>query len=663
MTLRARLLAIAGPPLVVLLVASALALSRDVRQLPRLEASRTLAMLAVRATAVAHDAAKERGMSSGFLGSRGAKFGEEVRKQRGELDRRLAELTTALAAHPLPDEAAQRAAESALAAAERLREMRARVDALAVPAKEAFAYYTSLIADVLLVVEGVARTGHDARAVRLGTAYVAFARAKELAGSERGSLNNVFAADAFDAEHYRRVIGILADQERQLTTFLAYATPAARDAHAERLSPSSFQDAAAMRARALERASTGGFEIDPTRWWDAMTRKIAAMKEVEDLLSAEILAHLDAGVRDARRGLFINLLGVCAGVVIAVGIALLNARTILRQIGGEPSSVAAVARRIAGGDLSPIGGETPPPGSVLQAASDMLAALRDIAARAQATGVELERAAQTFSESSRAVRDGASTQASRLTETSGGVAQLSAALREISESYESMARTASRNAEAAERGSAAIEAASQEFERVRLAAVQTEQTIAALAAAYARVGDIVEHMDGLAVATHILSVNAGLEATRGRETAKGFGVVAEEMRNLAQRSAESVREVRAIVGGAGGQLAAVQREARLGASAVEDWSRNKAVLSEAFGTIESTAHDTRDAVAAVAAAVRDNVEVTRLANTAMDEVASLARESQAAAGATAEHAGRLHDSAAALRGVLSRFRLGEAPPA
>jgi methyl-accepting chemotaxis protein len=125
-------------------------------------------------------------------------------------------------------------------------------------------------------------------------------------------------------------------------------------------------------------------------------------------------------------------------------------------------------------------------------------------------------------------------QASSLEETAASMEQLTSTVKHTAENAKQANQLANSASTAAAGGGAVVE--------------KVVATMEDIAAASKRIAEIIGVIDGIAFQTNILALNAAVEAARAGEQGRGFAVVAGEVRNLAQRSAEAAKEIKAVIG-------------------------------------------------------------------------------------------------------------------
>ncbi len=354
MPLRMRLSLMLLLPVLGLLYFSISSVNEKLHRLNDLQTMQLITTLAVKSSAVIHEVQKERGMSAGFLSSRGSNFSAELPKQRNETDQRitaLRELATTLENGDL-DQGLRAQLLAAMKKLDSLEETRRAISGLGLAPKESFDFYTALIGAWLEVISYTAKTASNEQLARSTTAYLMFLNGKEMAGRERATVNAAFAADAFEWDSFQRFIGLVTSQKNYFELFNSYANKDAQEMFAAKLNGEISSKVEGYRKIAIAKATSGNFGVAPADWFSAITQKINAMKEVEDFLSAQLYRLADDLSQQARHLLQLYL-ALTFGILVATlafGIWLI--RVLLQELGGEPSYARSVANAVASGDFN-----------------------------------------------------------------------------------------------------------------------------------------------------------------------------------------------------------------------------------------------------------------------------------------------------------------------
>jgi methyl-accepting chemotaxis protein len=200
------------------------------------------------------------------------------------------------------------------------------------------------------------------------------------------------------------------------------------------------------------------------------------------------------------------------------------------------------------------------------------------------------------------------------------------------------------------------------LDAIRAASAEAEQTLQRMAQASERIGSIVVAIQEIAGETHVLSLNASIEASRAGEAGRGFAVVANEVRALAERAAQSAREIRDIVAAIYQELRAAQEAVQRNVAAVASGVASGTVLSRTFEEIQRSARDTHGSVSEVTGVLRDQVDGTRRTAALVEEVARVAGESLSASALIVGQGDELRAVISNLEQILGRFELEDSTP-
>ncbi|GAK69204.1 putative methyl-accepting chemotaxis protein [Agrobacterium rubi TR3 = NBRC 13261] len=297
-------------------------------------------------SSIAHALQVERGMTAGFIGSKGTKQATELASARKTTDAVLNDFPALSAA--LNDltggasTAQQAAAKDSLAAAVNIR---SAVDSLTTTGGVAFAAYTSAVSTIITTADDLSvETGNPDVSSRIA-AFAELMHAKEIAGQERGLANGFIAAKRMDPARFAEFASMAGGQQVLIDAFLSEQNAALQKSAATLINDVS---SAVVDFRAKLLANGGNADLsglDSAAWFAAATKRIEALKQIENQTIDDIsaLAKQNASAAFNTLVLMIAITLVCAVLMIAFSTVM--AMTVVRPI---RQIVKAMGRLAAG---------------------------------------------------------------------------------------------------------------------------------------------------------------------------------------------------------------------------------------------------------------------------------------------------------------------------
>ncbi|OWT80776.1 MULTISPECIES: methyl-accepting chemotaxis protein [unclassified Achromobacter] len=238
--------------------------------------------------------------------------------------------------------------------------------------------------------------------------------------------------------------------------------------------------------------------------------------------------------QDHRTDRNIILILAACSLIGALVLSIRITANILKSLGAEPTTLKAIAARVAQGDLRPIREvAAAKPGSVLASMGEMQSNLIERLRAVAAAAKHIEMSSTQIAASNTDLSTRTEAQASSLEETAAALSQLSASVTQTAENARHASTLVDGVDEAILQSSRMLEAVRAQMDQINVSS--------------GKMGDIVGTIDSIAFQTNILALNAAVEAARAGGHGKGFAVVASEVRALAQRSSASAKEIRKLI--------------------------------------------------------------------------------------------------------------------
>jgi methyl-accepting chemotaxis protein len=349
------------------------------------------------------------------------------------------------------------------------------------------------------------------------------------------------------------------------------------------------------------------------------------------------------------------------GFIIVAGVAGLSlfAAIISRSIVGPIETSVAVAESIASGDLTrsvPKGGRDEA-GRLLSAFARMQDGLRSMVGASQTSAGELARAANELTAAARQSASASMAQSEAASGMAAAVEEMSVSIDQVRDHAREAREVAATAGEESRSGGQVVHSSAEEMGMVATAVNEAAGTIRELENYSNEISAIINVIREVADQTNLLALNAAIEAARAGEQGRGFAVVADEVRKLAERTSESTHTIANVIDKvqAGARRAAQEMES--GVSRVNGGVELAHQAGNSITGIQNSAGRVSTAVDDIGSALDEQALAAQEIARGVERIASMSEENSASVRQTSAAAERLQQLAGELEHSVARFRV------
>lgn len=298
-------------------------------------------------------------------------------------------------------------------------------------------------------------------------------------------------------------------------------------------------------------------------------------------------------------------------------------------------------------------------GSVADAFNLMINGLTALVAQASDVASEIQHSTSDILKASERMRRGAEQQTLQIQGASGAVNEMSHTIQRMAENAEVATQASLRATQAAVKGGTSVAETIKGMQRIRAAVQTTGKKIKGLGERSLEIGAIIEVINEIATQTNLLALNAAIEAARAGEQGRGFAVVADEVRKLAERSARATKDITSLIKGIQVETSEAVTVMEEGTREVEEGTKLADQAGAALREIEQIVKQTSGLVTDITNSAANQVKVSEGIVTSMDSISKLTQETTVGVRDTVETISKLAELSTRLTVAIGRFKLGK----
>ncbi len=383
-------------------------------------------------------------------------------------------------------------------------------------------------------------------------------------------------------------------------------------------------------------------------------KAIDDMVHLQNRFKEEIVKEQNAAESHVRY--MVVFLGI-AGFVVGIGIAVMITRSITTVMTEMVGLVQDIANNnLATADLEiTTQDET---GQAGEALNRMKNNLRQIIESIASTATHVASASEEISASATQQAQSSETQKDQTTQVAASMHEMSSTVTQVSDNCNKAAHAAREAAETARQGGTIVEDTLTKMQLIADSVAATAKTVEGLGKSSDQIGHIIGVIDDIADQTNLLALNAAIEAARAGEQGRGFAVVADEVRKLAERTSAATKEIAQMVKGIQDETSAAVTAMEAGTKQAEEGVSSTAKAGDSLKAIIQMSEQVGGMITEIATAATEQSATSEQVNNNVEQISKLVKESALGAQQSATACQDLSGLALDLQAMVGKFNLG-----
>ncbi len=589
MSFKQKIIALLTLPILGFLWLSVSAISKGVETTSEMSSLNQLTRLSVVYSELVHELQKERGMTAGFIGSQGTKFVSELRAQRTSADNRRNQRTEYWQSAEIDLPQISRLNTEISQSLNQITSIRNRVDSQSIPLSEALGYYTKLNAKLLSVSALIAELSSDATITTETIAYYNFLQGKERAGIERAVLNNTFSKNEFGPGMLVKFISLVTEQNTYFSNFEVLGNPDNVRFFEQQLNDRSVAEVEKLRDVAESKMS--GFDVDPVYWFAQSTARIVQLKKTENELADSLIALTDQKTQQAQSAMMGSITMFVVITLFATFISF-KAITDLTTRVKDLTRVLSKVRHDNDLTVRATYEGNSELGQISSSLNETLEKFSGVIDSLSQSSLTLASAAEETAQTCQYNSNTLVEQQDQIGLIATATEELSATVSEVAAKTQQTASSAKLADEQSQAGLSTVQHSYQSIETLASEINGLAEKITHLHESSNNINSVIDVIKSVADQTNLLALNAAIEAARAGEQGRGFAVVADEVRTLAQRTQESTLEIE-------GFISSLQSDVQTAFNVIDNSKKMSSRAVEDSRGVEQTLQDISGAVSEI----------------------------------------------------------------